>query len=179
MMCSHVNRFQTVDKVWRETMAAVAVEPNVIRICTSRKKLLDSFVESNKLLDLIQKGLNDYLETKRAFFPRLYFLSNDELLEILSQTRYVLHHRNYFYVVDACSDPKAVIPFLKKCFENIFDIEFKNNPTMDICAMFSAERERIALDEVLIDSKPDQTYFARLFVPTRKWKRGWLKWRGS
>lgn len=38
-------------------------------MCASQK-LLDQFVEGNKLLDSVQKGLADYLETKRLAFAR-------------------------------------------------------------------------------------------------------------
>ena len=63
-------------------MQAKAKE-KVIEVCRE-DGLWDRLHEANKTLELIQKELNNYLEKKREKFARFYFLSNDELLEILS-----------------------------------------------------------------------------------------------
>lgn len=59
---------------------------NVVRICEI-PELLEKLTDMNIKLEQIQKELNNYLEKKRERFARFYFLSNDDLLEILSQTK--------------------------------------------------------------------------------------------
>jgi dynein heavy chain len=51
--------------------------------CT-KDGLMENFMEANRNLETVQRGLNEYLERKRANFARFYFLSDGELLEILS-----------------------------------------------------------------------------------------------
>lgn len=41
----------------------------IINVC-SDQRLLESLRDCNKLLDMVQKGLSEYLETKRSAFPR-------------------------------------------------------------------------------------------------------------
>ena len=79
-MPQEAKRFKQVDKLWRATMAATEQKPNVL-MATATEGMLESWKEANRLLELIQKGLNDYLEAKRLSFARLFFLSNDELLQ--------------------------------------------------------------------------------------------------
>lgn len=49
--------------------------------------MLETFQDMDAKLEKIQKSLENYLENKRQQFPRFYFLSSDDLLEILGQVR--------------------------------------------------------------------------------------------
>ncbi|MCJ8744212.1 hypothetical protein PDJAM_G00116030 [Pangasius djambal] len=119
-------RYQTMERTWRKVMKAAHDNRQVIELCPDQR-LLDNLRDCNKLLEQVQKGLSEYLETKRGSFPRFYFLSDDELLEILSQTK----------------DPTAVQPHLRKCFENIARLRFQTD--LQITHMYSGEGEEVRL----------------------------------
>jgi len=116
--------FRAVDNTWRVSMAQTFQEPSCVKVAR-RPGFLESLVEANAKLEQIQKGLNDYLETKRLAFPRFFFLSNDELLEILAETK----------------DPLRVQPHLKKCFDGIAQLHFQNN--LDITACYDPKGEKL------------------------------------
>ncbi|KAG6610110.1 Dynein heavy chain [Phytophthora cinnamomi] len=116
--------FRKVDANWRRNMQETVASPAVLTVA-ERSDLLPGLQQSNMDLDTIQKGLNDYLETKRLYFPRFFFLSNDELLEILAETK----------------DPLRVQPHLKKAFDGISLLEFQDN--LDITGMLSPEMEKV------------------------------------
>ncbi|XP_028841933.1 dynein heavy chain 1, axonemal isoform X2 [Denticeps clupeoides] len=119
-------RYQTMEHTWRRVMKNAHDNSKVIDLCP-HAHLLGSLKDCNKQLELVQKGLSEYLETKRGSFPRFYFLSDDELLEILSQTK----------------DPTAVQPHLRKCFENVARLQFQ--PDLMITHMYSSEGEEVRL----------------------------------
>jgi dynein heavy chain, axonemal len=128
---TEARRFNGVDSLWRKTMNEYLQDPNFMTQAEPDKRLEEKLKRANEKLEEITKGLNDYLETKRLYFPRFFFLSNDELLEILSQTK----------------DPKAVQPHLSKCFEGINKVSFEAD--LKISSMISAEGEVVKFDHTV------------------------------
>ncbi len=62
-------KFNKVDRIWRNIMAKTVADPRVLK-ATAQPNMLANLHEANGLLGAIMKGLNDYLEKKRLFFPR-------------------------------------------------------------------------------------------------------------
>lgn len=127
-------KFNKVDRIWRNIMAKTVADPRVLQ-ATNQPNMLQNLQEANELLDEIMKGLNDYLEKKRLFFPRFFFLSNDELLEILSETK----------------DPLRVQPHIKKCFEGIDQLAFQEDKfgNQDVIGMKSSQGEFVEFSNMI------------------------------
>ncbi|CAD1470597.1 unnamed protein product [Heterotrigona itama] len=126
--------FVQVDRIFRSAMSGLSRDPRVRETAgsasiTSIVGLLEIMQEANELMEKVNDGVLNYLELKRLFFPRFFFLSNDDMLEILSETK----------------EPLRVQPHLRKCFEGINRLRF--NEVMDICSMFSEDYEEVRMQE--------------------------------
>lgn len=100
-------RFVNIDKMWVKLMSKAFETRNVVNLCYNNDmlKYLEPLIEG---LETCQKSLASYLESKRALFPRFYFVSDPVLLEILSQG----------------SDPPAIQPYFQACFDSIDWVDF-------------------------------------------------------
>ncbi|KAK2963281.1 putative Dynein axonemal heavy chain 1 [Blattamonas nauphoetae] len=101
-------RFNAVDATWRKLMANVVSNPHVLAVCgpQANNKTLSILTECCQILDSTRAGLSKYLDAKRILFPRLYFLSNEELLDLLSLAK----------------EPRENVPHIHKLFNNVSSI---------------------------------------------------------
>ncbi|XP_026673034.1 dynein heavy chain 7, axonemal [Ceratina calcarata] len=120
--------FSQVDRIFRSAMNGVAKDPHV-RETAGSVGLLEIMQEANSLMEKVNDGVLNYLEKKRLFFPRFFFLSNDDMLEILSETK----------------EPLRVQPHLRKCFEGINRLRFDEE--LEILAMISEDQEEVRMQE--------------------------------
>jgi len=85
-------------------MVRINKEQNCYRaLIVNVKDFIKVLFELNRGLEAIQKELQQFLEAKRGVFPRFYFLSNEDLLEIIGQAK----------------DPAPINKHIKKIYEGI------------------------------------------------------------
>ena len=113
-------------------MKKVLTKKNVRHNCTQLR--LKDFLKFNEQMDRIQKNLDAYLEEKRTQFPRFYFISSDELLQMLAHQ----------------ADISQVERHLNKLFGNIQKLLISEDlEPPEIDAMISSEKEEVALNKTV------------------------------
>ena len=101
------DRFDRIDKQFKEMTEELAKTPNVVE-ATNKEGLVSSLDTLQKELVLCEKALAEYLETKRLAFPRFYFVSSSDLLDILSNG----------------NQPEVVAKHLTKLFDSMARLKF-------------------------------------------------------
>lgn len=108
-------RFMTTNKHFHEILGLLLSEPNVL-VVTNRLDLHSKMEGILSELILCEKALNNYLETKRLVYPRFYFISSVDLLDILSNS----------------NDPTIVGRHLPKLYDSIRQLKYKKGSKIAI-----------------------------------------------
>ncbi|KAI0762764.1 dynein heavy chain protein 1 [Fomes fomentarius] len=130
-------RFQNINTEFLAVMKKVYKSPFVIDVMNIQgiQKSLERLAD---LLNKIQKALGEYLERERASFPRFYFVGDEDLLEIIGNSKEILR----------------IMKHLKKMFAGISTIMLDDELTQ-IQGMASREGEEVQFkDPILLKDYP-------------------------
>lgn len=128
---------------------------------THKIRRLDQLRGLTEQLERCQKSLGDYLDAKRAAFPRLYFVSDEELLSVLGT-----------------ADPAAVQEHMPKLFDNAAALRFARGGRA-VVGLRSAEGEEFAFRSAVAVEGPvevRQRRQRRLCVCVLGGNGGLLEW---
>ncbi|XP_055624152.1 dynein beta chain, ciliary-like isoform X4 [Toxorhynchites rutilus septentrionalis] len=125
-------RFDGIDREFKKLLEEIVANPNIVK-ATNKQGLYEKLETLLTELVLCEKALNDYLETKRLAYPRFYFVSSADLLDILSngnQPELVAKHLTKLYdslakLVFSKLSKKSAVGMISK--ENEEYVAFKNN----------------------------------------------------
>ncbi|XP_047143157.1 dynein beta chain, ciliary isoform X1 [Hydra vulgaris] len=142
-------RFDGIDFDFKEMCINASQTPNVVLCCT-KPNLYEKLENVQARLSLCEKALAEYLETKRLAFPRFYFVSPADLLDILSKG----------------NQPLEVCRHLAKLFDNMSTLEFtKDNDgvqTKQAIGMYSKENEYVKFNKPFMCTGQVETWLTRL-----------------
>ncbi|VBB28797.1 unnamed protein product, partial [Acanthocheilonema viteae] len=121
------SRFSSISTEFLALMKKVMSTSRILDIVNMQgaQRLLERLVD---MLGKIQKALGEYLERERNSFPRFYFVGDEDLLEIMGNSK----------------DITRVQKHLKKMFAGISAVDVEKDNTL-ITAISSREGERVQL----------------------------------
>ncbi|XP_024080370.1 dynein beta chain, ciliary isoform X1 [Cimex lectularius] len=125
-------RFCNIDSKFKGLLEEMAKIPNVLE-ATNRPNLLSELELLQVELTLCEKALAQYLETKRLKFPRFYFVSSADLLDILSNGNH----------------PRSVCRHMIKLFDSIASLKFiveKEGEPKNALGMHAKDGEYVEFD---------------------------------
>lgn len=132
-------KFEGVDKFFTQLMVKTQKKALVLPHARNPNvNVLEQLQANNETLYDIQKKLEDYMEQKRSDFPRFYFLSNDELIDILAHS----------------ADLDVIQLHLKTCFDNVVRLDIGEDGCL--VAMNSAEKEKVHFKKKTIKARGTQ-----------------------
>uniref|UniRef100_A0A8B9IKL9 Dynein axonemal heavy chain 9 n=1 Tax=Anser cygnoides TaxID=8845 RepID=A0A8B9IKL9_ANSCY len=127
-------RFEGIDVDFKELAYEAQKTPNVVE-ATNKPGLSQQLEDVQSRLSLCEKALAEYLDMKRLAFPRFYFISSADLLDILSNG----------------TNPQLVQRHLSKLFDNLakmkFQLDSEQKPTKIGLGMYSREQEYVSFSE--------------------------------
>lgn len=125
-------RFQNINAEFLTVMKKVYKSPFVVDVMNIQgiQKSLERLAD---LLNKIQKALGEYLERERSSFPRFYFVGDEDLLEIIGNSKDILR----------------IMKHLKKMFAGISTIKLDDDLTQ-IQGMASREGEEVQFSEPIL-----------------------------
>ncbi|XP_012153483.1 dynein heavy chain 2, axonemal kl-2 [Megachile rotundata] len=129
------DQYDKLTKLWTEITSRMAKARLALKATHEPPGLLEVLNKISEKLEWMQRSLEQYLETKRHVFPRFYFISNDDLLEILANAR----------------RPELIQPHIKKLFENIKSLNLSKTAAGKNLAvgMFSNEGEYVDFSQLV------------------------------
>jgi len=120
-------RFASIDKNFQKIAHKANENPNCVEACCGNELMKTLLPQLAEQLELCQKSLTGYLETKRNCFPRFYFCSDGILLEILSQG----------------SDPHAIVQHLQNVFDSLAGVTFDKQKKYMAVTMVANDKEEV------------------------------------
>ncbi|KAM8946996.1 dynein axonemal heavy chain 9 [Pelodytes ibericus] len=147
-------RFEGIDTDFKGLASDASVTPNVVE-ATNKPGLYEKLEDLQERLSLCEKALAEYLDTKRLAFPRFYFISSADLLDILSNG----------------TNPQLVMRHLSKLFDNMAKMKFEGDSDDDqsktALGMYSKEDEYVPFNEPCDCSGQVETWLNRVLDSMR------------